>query len=245
MRTALSGYGLLLRWQFLRMRREMVTLIVIQVALALGIIYGLAFLIPNIDSRSAMFLATGAPTVALLLLGLTVVPQEVTRSRLTGEADYLAALPVPRLAPPAAEVTFWLLAQLPGTALALVVAAVRFDFALNINPAVIPAIVLVALTGAAVGYAMAMLVRPAVAQHLATFLSIAILLFSPINFPADRLPEVLQAVHAVLPMKYMADLLRWSLTGLPAEGVATAFGVVLLWCAAGIAASWRVAVRRR
>ncbi len=73
---------------------------------------------------------------------------------------------------------------------------------------------------------------------------VGLLLFSPVNFPADRLPSALQAVHRVLPVMYMADLMRWSLTGRFAEDIGRAFLVVSLWCALGIAVSWRV-VRRR
>lgn len=244
MTEALRSYRLLFTWQYLRMRKDLAMIIVIQLLLALGIVYGLAFLLPKIDKQSALFLATGAPTLTLLLMGLTIVPQELSRLKLSGAQAYLSTLPVPRLAPPAADVTFWLLAQLPGTILVLIVASLRFGFALRISPAIIPAILLVALSGASVGYALAMLLKPAVASQLSSFISIIILLFSPINFPIDRLPAALQAVHRVLPVKYMADLVRWGLTGQFVENVGLAFAVVGAWCALGIAMSWRVAVRR-
>lgn len=244
MTVALRSYGLLLRWQFMRMRRQIGLFVFIQVALALGVVYGLAFLIPDIDKRSALFLATGAPTLTLVLLGLSAVPQEVSQAKLTGRLAYVSTFPVPRLSAPAADVSFWLLVQLPGTILALLVAAVRFDFGLNVNAAVVPVFVLVAMCGASIGYAIAMVARPEAAQQIASFISIGILLFSPINFPIDRLPGFLEAIHRVLPISYMADLMRWSLTGRTVENVGLAFAVVLAWCAAGIAVSWRVAVRR-
>lgn len=244
MKHVFRSYWLLLRWHFLRMRKEIVVIVIIQLALAMGIVYGLAFLLPSVDSETAVYLATGSSTVTMLILGLTVVPQEVSRAKLTGETAYLSSLPVPRLAPPAAEVTFWLLAQLPGMVLALVVASIRFDFALRVHPAVVPALALVALTGASVGYALASVLKPQLANQLGSFISIGILLFSPINFPIERLPEALQSLHRVLPVKYMADLVRWSLTGRLAEDIGLAFAVVSAWCFAGIAASWRVAVRR-
>ena len=131
--TAARAYWLLLLWQWHRFKRFMVMIVVIQVALAFGMVYGLAFLIPNIDARTALYLATGAPTITLLVMGLTIVPQEVSQGKLTGRFDYLASLPIPRLATLASDVTFWLLAQLPGTALALVVASLRFDFSLRIS----------------------------------------------------------------------------------------------------------------
>ena len=244
MTAALRSYRLLFTWQYLRMRKDLLLIIVIQLLLALGIVYGLEFLIPKIDVRSALFLATGAPTLTLLLMGLTIVPQELSRLKVTGAAAYLSTLPVPRLAAPAADLSFWLLAQVPGTILVLIVASLRFGFALRVNPAVIPAILLVALSGASVGYAFAMLLKPAVAQQLTSFISIVILLFSPINFPIERLPGALQAIHRVLPIKYMADLVRWGLTGQFVENIGLAFAVVAAWCALGIALSWRVAVRR-
>ena len=245
MRNALKAYGLLLRWQYLRFRKELPTIVLIQVALALGIVYGLAFLVPSIDKRSALYLATGAPTMTLLIMGLTVVPQEVSQGKLTGRFDYLSSLPIPRLATLASDVTFWLLAQLPGTALALVVASARFGFALRVSWTVVPAMLLVAFSGACVGYALAMMLRPQVANQLSSFISIAILLFSPINFPVGRLPSALEAVHAVLPVKYRADLVRWSLTGGSISGPGLAFAVVGAWCAAGLAVSYRTAARRR
>jgi ABC-2 type transport system permease protein len=219
--------------------------VVVQVALALGIVYGLAFLFPRIDPTTALFLSTGAPTLTLLVMGLTVVPQEVTQAKLTGRLEYLSSLPVPRLATLAADVTFWLLAQLPGTVLALVVASIRFDFGLRVGAAVVPAVLLVALTAACVGYAMAMALKPQVAQQITSFLSIGILLFSPINFPISRLPLALRAIHRVLPITYMADLMRWSLTGRFASQVALAFVVAAAWCVFALAGSYRIAVRRR
>ena len=83
MSSSLRAYGLLLWWQFLRFRSQLVLIIVVQVLLALGIVYGLAFLFPRIDPTTALFLATGAPTLTLLIMGLTVVPQEVTQAKVT------------------------------------------------------------------------------------------------------------------------------------------------------------------
>lgn len=241
---SLETVGLLLRWQYLRFRSWLPMMVSIQVLLAVGVIYGMALLVPDIDGRTALYLATGAPTLSLLILGLNVVPQEVGQARLTGRHDYWRSLPVPRLAPLAAEVTFWLLLQLPGTVLALVVAAIRFDVGFHIGWTVVPAIVLVALTGAAVGYGLASTLAPQVTGQVTAFLSILILLFSPINFPADRLPGFLQAVHRVLPIQYMADVMRGSLTGRYDDPAVLAFVVVGCWCVAGLGASYRAAIRR-
>ena len=244
MRWWLDSWQLLFRWQFLRFRSFLPMMVMIQVLLAVGVIYGLALLIPDIDPSTALYLATGAPTLSLLILGLNVVPQEVAQARVTGRHDYYRALPVPRLAPLAAEVSFWLLVQLPGTALALVVASLRFDVTLRVGWAVVPAIVLVALAGAAVGYALAVSLAPQVTGMVTAFLSVLILLFSPLNFPAERLPDVMQVVHRLLPIQYMADVVRGSLTGVYEDPAALSFAMVAAWCAAGLVVSYRAAVRR-
>jgi ABC-2 type transport system permease protein len=236
---------LLFAWQYHRFKRFLPMIVVVQVALAFGIVYGLAFLIPHIDPTTALYLATGAPTITLLVMGLTIVPQEVSQGKLTGRFEYLSALPIPRLATLATDVLFWLLAQLPGTALALVVAAARFHFALHVSWTIVPIVVLVAFSGASVGYGLAMLLEPQVSQQLSNFVSIGILLFSPLNFPLGRLPGWLQTVHRVLPITYMGDLMRWSLTARAGAPVGVAFAVVAAWCAAGLATSYVLALRRR
>lgn len=244
MPSSLDSYLLLLRWQYLRFRAFIPTLVAIQVFLAVGVVYGLALLIPDLDRPTALYLATGAPILTLLILGLNVVPAEVSQGRIAGRYDYIGALPVPRLAPLGAEVTFWLLMQLPGTALALLVAMIRFDITLDVGWAVLPAVVLVALAAASVGYALAASLPPSVTAQVASFISILLLLFSPINFPAERLPEALQVVHRFLPVQYMADVVRGGLTGTYEHGSAVSFAIVGAWCAAGLAVSYRAVTRR-
>lgn len=241
---AWRSYLLLIRWQLLRNRQLLVLLVAIQVALGVGIIYGFSYLVPHITPTVAVFFATGAPTLTLILMGLSVVPQETAQSRISGRFTYIAALPVPRLAPMLADVTFWLIVQLPGTILTLVLAAVRFDVHFHVAALVVPAFVLVSLTAAAVGYAIAVSLPPAATGQVTQFVSIALLLFSPINFPLDRLPEWLQDLHRGLPVTYMADVIRGGLTGSYGVDTGLAFGVLGAYCVAGLLLSARAANRR-
>ena len=241
---AVRSWSLLLRWQALRTRRLLVTLVLIQVALGVGMIYGFGFLVPRITPEVAVFFATGAPTLGMLIVGLTVVPQETAMARVNGRFAYVAALPVPRLAPMFADVTFWLLVQLPGWVATLLLAVVHFHLHLRVDAFVVPAVVLVSLSAAAVGYGVAVCFPPDATQQVTSFMSIALLLFSPINFPLDRLPEWLQNVHRVLPVTYMADLIRGGLTGRYDVSRLLAFGVVTAYCGLGLlVAAW--AARRR
>jgi ABC-2 type transport system permease protein len=235
---------LLLRWQLLRNRKLLVTLVLVQIALGVGMIYGFGFLVPHVTPEVAVFFATGAPTLGMLIIGLTVVPQETAMARVNGRFTYVAALPVPRLAPMCADVTFWLLVQLPGWVVTLLLAVMHFDLQLRVDALVVPAVVLVSLSAAAVGYGVAVMFPPGATQQVSSFMSIALLLFSPINFPLDRLPEWLQNVHQVLPVTYMADLVRGGLTGRYDVNRGLAFAVVSGYCALGLlVAGW--AARRR
>ena len=240
----LRSYLLLLRWQLMRQRRLLVLFVMVQLAIGVGVIYGFAFLVPSITPSVALFFSTGAATLTLILIGLVVVPQEIAQGRMSGRAAYLSALPVPRLAPMLADVTFWVLVQLPGSVATLVLAVLRFHVGLHISALIIPAVALTALTSAAVGCAISMSLPPMATQQVSQFLSIALLLFSPINFPLDRLPLVLQDIHRGLPVFYMADLIRGALTGRHQTSVALAYAVVGAWCAACLALSARAASRR-
>jgi len=242
--AAARSYALLLRWQLLRSRKVLPLLVTMQTALGIGIVYGFGFLVPHITSTVALFFTTGAPTLSMILVGLTVVAQETAQSRLVGRFGYVSALPVPRLAPMLAEVTFWLMVQLPGWVVTLLLAVWHFHIHLQVSVLVIPVVALVSLTTASVGYGVAASAPPAATNQITQFVSIALLLFSPINFPLDRLPEWLQDVHRVLPVTYMADLIRGSLTGHYDGSPLVASAVVSAYCVAGLALAARAARRR-
>lgn len=106
------------------------------------------------------------------------------------------------------------------------------------------AALVVPLTSACVGYAIACLMPPQVAQLLSQVLVFVVLLFSPVSFPASRLPGWLATAHDRLPVQPMADAMRASLVSdvftMPGRSVA----VLAAWCVTSVAAaSW--ALRRR
>jgi len=248
MRLRTAGFarsvGLLFRWNALRLRQVSLMLMMFQVVLGIGVIFGFAFLVPHITPAVALFFTTGAPALVLIMLGINIVPQEVAQARINGRYLYVSSLPVPRLAPMLAEVLYWVLIQLPGTVVTLLLAVLRFHIHLHISLLVIPAVTLVSLTTAALGYALAVTAPPPVTSQLASVLGIAVMLFSPINFPLSRLPQWLQDVHHVLPIAYMADLIRGTLTGHYDSARTTAFAVLGAWCVGALALSSRAVSRR-
>jgi ABC-2 type transport system permease protein len=241
---AVRAYLLLLRWRVLLLRPILPINVVVEALMAVGIVFGFAFLVPDIDKATALYLATGAPTTIMLLVGMVSVPQTVAQARIDGSYDAVRALPVPRLLLLAADATVWTLVALPGVVLAVVASSLRFDLGLGIGPAAIGACLLVALTATGVGYAVAALLRPMLAILVTQVIVFFVLLFSPVSFPADRLPGWLATLHQALPVVHLADLVRAAVAGPPHAVRATSLAVVAGWCLAGFAVT-AAALNRR
>ncbi len=243
MRT-LRSFVLLSRWQVLRLQGMLPLAMVVQVLFAFGIVVGYPLLFPQIDQMTVLFLATGAPAITLITMGLVVLPQVVAQARTEGSLAYMRSLPVPRMLFLAADLTVWLAIVLPGVVFAVVIGAWAFDLTLSVSITVVPAVLLVAVTAAAIGYAMASVLPPMVAMLLTQALVFGVLIFSPINFPSERLPGWLQDVHAVLPVQAMAEVIRGSLASQTFPLTAGPFLLLGTWCVLALGLSY-LALRRR
>lgn len=240
----LRSYGLLLGWTGLRSRATLPLNLVIQTCLAVGIIVGFAYLVPEMDDATALYLATGAPVLGLITVGMVIGPQEVASSKQEGIFDFNRSLPVPRSALVASDATVALLTALPGMVAALVVASLRFDLSLDISPLVLPAVLLTAFTAIGLGYGIGYGLSPAVARLISQLVVFVALMFSPITFPASRLPDWFAAVHAVLPFQYMAEAVRDTLDTPPGGVAGLPFAVLAVWSLIGFAITYRMTARR-
>jgi ABC-2 type transport system permease protein len=242
--SALRSYRLLVTWQARRMKMFLPLGIVVQALFAFGIVAGYPLLFPTIDRTTILYLATGGPAVSLITIGLVAVPQLVSQARTEGTLDYMRTLPVPRVVYLLADMTVWLAVVVPGVIFAVIVAAIRFGLDLEISPLVVPAVLLVVLTATSVGYALASLLPPMVANMASQVLVVFILMFSPLNFPADRLPDWLAAIHRILPIQAMGEVMRGTLAP---DAFPLTIGAVLVlaaWCVATFAATSLVLTRR-
>ncbi len=241
-----NSYRLMLKWQALRLKPVLPLFVVFQIFTGVGMVIGLGYLVPEIDAASALFLATGAPTMTLVSLGLVAVPQMVAQAKAEGAFDYVWSLPVPRMVFVAADLTIWLLCVIPGMILALIVGSLRYDFVLQTNPLIVPAVLLVALTATVIGYAIAHLSpKPELVIVITNFLVFCLFLFSPINFPVERLPGWLAELHRVLPVKYAADVIRGTLAQGYADGLAPGFAMLGAWFSAAFGVTYLLVTRRR
>ncbi|GAA3737944.1 ABC transporter permease [Salinactinospora qingdaonensis] len=239
------SYGLLLTWSLLRLRSMLVLFTVLQLVLSVSIVLGFAFLMPEVDQQSASYLATGAPTIGVIVVTMVIAPQIIKDDKLNGFFDYQRTLPVPRLATLAADATIWIAVSIPGIIAGLIAAGLRFDLDYRLSPMIAVALPLVAIACIALGYAIVYGLPPGLVSVVSQVLVFFVLLFSPITFPAERLPDWLAAVHAPLPLTYTAQAVRESLM-VPAGGISwQPYAMLLLWGAIGLAvASWVMARRR-
>ncbi len=137
-------------------------------------------------------------------MGLVAVPQVVAQAKTEGTLEYMRTLPVPRVVYLLADLTVRLAIVLPGVVFASS-SPPSGSTCPRVEPALVPALVLVVLTATAVGYALAAVLPPLIANLLSQVLVVFVLMFSPLNFPADRLPDWLAAIHAVLPIQSMGE----------------------------------------
>ena len=242
--SLVRSYRLLVQWQARRLKGFLPLAIVVQGLFAFGIVAGYPLLFPQIDQTTILYLATGAPAITLLAMGLVAVPQMVAQARTEGSLDYMRSLPIPRVVYLLADLSIWVVIVIPGVVFAVAVAALRFGLQLDVSPLVVPAMALVVLTAASVGYALAALLPPMVAQMLTQVLVVFILMFSPLNFPAERLPSWLAAIHSVLPIEAMGEIVRGTLAGSTFPIPAGAFALVAAWCAVSFGITMVVLERR-
>lgn len=148
---------LLLQWQARRMASALPLLVLVQILLSVATVIGYGLLVGQPAPGEALFLATGAPTVSLVMVGLVMTPQLVVQSRAEGSADWMRTLPVRRELFLAADLLVWTLIALPGVVLGVLAGVLRFHVHLAPTLWLVPTALVVSLTAAAVGYAIAWL----------------------------------------------------------------------------------------
>lgn len=242
--TAVRQTLLLAQWQFRRQSQALPLIVVVQVFLSIATVLGYGLLIGNPSPEFALYLATGAPTITLISVGLIMTPQVVAQSKTEGSLDWMRTLPVPRWTFLASDLLMWTLIALPGMVLGIVAGVMRFDVQLSIAPWLVAAALLVSLTSASVGYAMASVLPPMLAMLMTQVLVFVVLLFSPVSYPASRMPEWLQHAHEYLPIEPMAQVVRAGLANADFSVPGRSIVVLGVWCVASVAAAL-AALRRR
>jgi ABC-2 type transport system permease protein len=242
----LRSFALMLRFDWGRARTWAPMMAVIQLMMGAGMAIMYGFFYPHVSQETALYIATGTPTLALIPLGLVMVPGSVAQQRIEGTFDFIWSLPSPRTAQAVSTFALYTLLSLPGMILALLVAVWRYGIHLSVSWAVVPASVVSALVAVTLGFGLALSIKSAIVMNLITnALIFMVLLFSPIVYPATNLPTWFQGVHEVFPFEHMATVIRAGLTDGLVTDVARSYEVLLAWIVVGCVLTASVIGRRR
>jgi ABC-2 type transport system permease protein len=241
---ALRSYRLLVTWQAMRKKSFLPLMAVVQALFSLGIVLGYPLLFPVIDRTTIYLIATGAPAVSMVSVGLVALPQAVGEQKTEGSLAYMRSLPVPRLAYLLADLTVWLFIVIPGVVLGVAVGAWRFGLDLQVSPLVVPAILMVATTATCVGYALASVLPYMLTVILTQAIVVFVFMFSPLTFLPDRLPGWFEAIHRLLPIQAMGEVTRGTIAPNEFALPIGAFLTLGLWCIFGFGVTYAAMNRR-
>ena len=244
MRT-LRQFADVLRLELL-MAREMIWMMaMVQFVMTLGLILGFGYFVPNMTDIQALFLTTGAASQTVVTTALVILPQKLAQDKAEGKLTYLLTLPIPRETYVLVQIAFVALATVPGTAFAVAFGAWHYDISLAVSVTVLAVVPLAIFSLAGIGVAIAILSPfPQLTNALTQLTIFYVLLFAPVMFPKDHLPELLQRVSVVMPPTYVADAMRAALTDLPGTHLGRSILVMAAFAVGSIALS-AITVRRR
>lgn len=218
----------LMRWSLIRHKYLLPTFSIAQAALALAIVYGLALLIPEIDEGTSLYLSSGAITLGIIAVGCVLAAQIVNTAKQDGIVKYQKTLPVNRMSILIADIIIWGIASLPGILMSCLAAMMRFNISINVSLTSILIILLAQVAMISIGFAIAYWLPSNFVALVTQIIMIGGLLFSPITYPADRLPDWMTVIYNVLPFVPTSNLIRATLFGQGSISFVDLF-VVIIW----------------
>jgi len=225
---------LMMRFDAGRAREWAPMMAIVQIFMGAGMAITYGFFYPVVTPTIALYIVTGTPTLALIPLGLVMVPIGVSQQKVERTFDFIWSLPAPRSAQAASTFVLWTALSIPGMVAAVAIAAWRYGVSLTVSPSIVPAVLLSALMAISVGFGMALAISSPILVNLITnTLVFVVLLFSPIVFPISHLPSWLAGVHHVLPFYAMAQIVRAGLTTGVVTNLAWWYLVVFVWTVIG------------
>ena len=242
--SILNEFKYVFQMQFIRNAGFLIFMVLIQILISIGIVIGFTYLLPAPDTQSILYLATGAPTIILIFTGLVILPQQVGTSKTDGFMEFMRTWPVKRSTILGADTSIWLLITIPGIVIASVVAHLMFSPGYDVSWTVVPALLMIALTSIGVGYGFSYLLSPTTSLAISQVVVFGALMFSPVNFPMDRLPEWLQTLHEILPIYSMAEVMRASLAASTFEATMGNYINLVIWCVLGYGGAIYILNRR-
>lgn len=186
----------------------------------LGIVaptFSVALLSRLVDTKSASFLSVllvGNIVLMLMFENQNKVAGHFAFMRVTRTLAYLFDLPIRRGALITATALAFFLMSVPAIVATSLLGAELLDVSLDPSPVLVVAAPLAAISLAGVGAIIGVLARtPEEAGSATLLVNVVLLAAGPVIVPADRLPDVVEAVGNLNPAAYAASALRQGLIG--------------------------------
>ena len=236
----------MVRFELTNLRTFLAMALIIQVLTGAGMAYLYGFYMGDLPDVGRIFVVTGIPALALVPIGLVMVPGSIMMHKIRDTYDFVWSLPVPRMTSAAATFTVFTGLAIPGTLIALLIADLYYEVDLLWSWSFIPALLLTSLMATSVGFAMAHAVpEPRFTNLLTNIIMFMAILFAPIVVPISQFPDWWASVHQTLPFYHMAQVLRDSLSAGLVESVATSWAILGAWTVgAWVVAGWVVGRRK-
>jgi ABC-2 type transport system permease protein len=229
-----------------RMNRQAVWIVsLINIAFAVGLVYGFGFVIPDVSQTTALYLVTGTATQMIVTVALVVLPQQLSQLKGDGRLEYFLTLPINREAYLLSHIAYTFAMAAPAIALALALGAWHYGFSLHLEPALLAVVPLAVLALAGVGIVIAVFSpHMQITNGITQLIIFYVLFFAPVILPKEQLPAALETIGDFLPATYVADAMRATTTDLPGTDLWRSMLVMAGFGVVSVAAS-AVAIRRR
>ncbi|MEA2002262.1 MAG: ABC transporter permease [Actinomycetota bacterium] len=241
-----DSYLAMVRFELINLRIFLASAMLVQVLTGAGMAYMYGFYMGDIPATAQLFIVTGIPALALVPIGLVMVPGSIMIHKIRDTYDFVWSLPVPRMTSAAATFTVFTGLALPGTIISLLLADLYYGVDLAWSWSLIPALLLTSLMSTSVGFGMAHAIpEPRFTNLLTNIVIFMAILFAPIVVPIAQFPDWWASVHRVLPFYHMAQVIRDSLSNGLVESVGTSWAVLGAWIVgAWLLAGWVVGRRK-
>jgi ABC-2 type transport system permease protein len=159
---------------------------------------------------------TGNVVLSLLFGTVGNVSSNFAYMRVVGMLDYLATLPLYRVALILASVFAFLALSLLPAILTLMIGALILEVRLVLSPWVIVVIPLISMTLCGLGALIGVMCRSIESVgSISTLTTFGLVMLGPIVIPANRLPDLIQTISLLSPATYAASALRQVVLGIP------------------------------
>src|SRR5699024_6950421 len=140
--------------------------VILQMIISLGIVIGFTYLVGDSNSEAVLYLATGAPTLVLIITGVVFLPQQIASDKTEGYHKFLRTWPVNRGVILVADTLIWLVITIPGIVISTLVAHFMYQPGYDVTWTIVPAVLLIALTSIGIGYGFSYILPPELSMGL-------------------------------------------------------------------------------